>query len=152
MKKTVVGFIALLGIFFLASCGANGASQKTKTFTNEQNGVQMELVLNYEGDEVKKQTANNIMPYSSVGVSTKEEAKQLLDPIAKQYQAIKGIDYSLDYGEDAATESLTIDYSNLDYDAAKQLPGVTFEGDTSNGISMERTEKMLLDQGYTLKK
>ena len=79
MKKTVVGFIALLGIFFLASCGANGASQKTKTFTNEQNGVQMELVFNYEGDEVKKQTANNIMPYSSVGVSTKEEAKQLLD-------------------------------------------------------------------------
>ena len=63
------------------------------------------------------------MPYSSVGVSTKEEAKQLLDPIAKQYQAIKGIDYSLDYGEDAATESLTIDYSNLDYDAAKQLLG-----------------------------
>ena len=112
----------------------------------------MELVFNYEGDEVKKQTANNIMPYSSVGVSTTEEAKQLLDPIAKQYQAIKGIDYSLDYGEDAATESLTIDYSNLDYDAAKQLPGVTFEGDTSNGISMERTEKMLLDQGYTLKK
>ncbi|MDT2707740.1 hypothetical protein P7E05_03920 [Enterococcus gallinarum] len=54
MKKTVVGFIALLGIFFLASCGANGASQKTKTFTNEQNGVQMELVFNYEGDEVKK--------------------------------------------------------------------------------------------------
>ncbi|MCW3744122.1 YehR family protein [Enterococcus gallinarum] len=38
----------------LASCGANGASQKTKTFTNEQNGVQMELVFNYEGDEVKK--------------------------------------------------------------------------------------------------
>ncbi|MFZ7300434.1 DUF1307 domain-containing protein [Enterococcus gallinarum] len=67
MKKTVVGFIALLGIFFLASCGANGANQKTKTFTNEQNGVQMELVFNYEGDEVKKQTANNIMPYSSVG-------------------------------------------------------------------------------------
>ena len=75
-----------------------------------------------------------------------------MDPIAKQYQAIKGIDYSLDYGEDAATESLTIDYSNLDYDAAKQLPGVTFEGDTSNGISMERTEKMLLDQRVYLEK
>ncbi len=59
MKKTVVGFIALLGIFFLASCGANGASQKTKTFTNEQNGVQMELVFNYEGDEVKRKRKQN---------------------------------------------------------------------------------------------
>jgi uncharacterized lipoprotein YehR (DUF1307 family) len=149
MKKAVVGFIALLGIVFLASCGSN---QKNKTFTNEQNGVQMELVFNYEGDEVKKQTANNVMPYSSIGVSTKEEAQQLLDPIAKQYKAIKGIDYSIDYGDDEATESLTIDYTDLDYEAAKQLPGVSFEGDTSNGISMERTEKMLLDQGYTLKK
>jgi uncharacterized lipoprotein YehR (DUF1307 family) len=152
MKKSMVGLIALIGVFFLASCGSgSGAAQETKTFTNEQNGVQMELVFKYSGDEVKTQTANNTMPYSSVGVSTKEEAQTILDPIAEEYKDIEGIDYSIEYGEDEATESLTINYDNLDFDAAKELPGVSFEGDTSNGISMDRTEDMLLEQGYTLK-
>jgi uncharacterized lipoprotein YehR (DUF1307 family) len=152
MKKSMVGLIALIGVFFLASCGSgSGAAQKTKTFTNEQNGVQMELVFKYSGDEVKTQTANNTMPYSSVGVSSKEDAQTILDPIAEEYKDIEGIDYSIEYGEDEATESLTINYDNLDFDAAKELPGVSFEGDTSNGISMDRTEDMLLEQGYTLK-
>jgi uncharacterized lipoprotein YehR (DUF1307 family) len=77
--------------------------------------------------------------------------KSILDPIAEEYKDIEGIDYSIEYGEDEATESLTINYDNLDFDAAKELPGVSFEGDTSNGISMDRTEDMLLEQGYTLK-
>jgi uncharacterized lipoprotein YehR (DUF1307 family) len=117
----------------------------------DQNGVSMELVFTYEGDKVKTQTANNVMPYSAIGVTTKEEAQTVLDPIAEQYQQVKGLDYSLDYTDSEATESLTINYDELDYDSAKQLPGVSFEGNTENGISMERTEEMLLDQGYKLK-
>ena len=117
----------------------------------DQNGVSMELVFTYEGDKVKTQTANNVMPYSAIGVTTKEEAQTVLDPIAKKYQQVKGLDYSLDYTDSEATESLTINYDEFDYDSAKQLPGVSFEGNTENGISMERTEEMLLDQGYKLK-
>ena len=64
---------------------------------------------------------------------------------------MQGLDYSLEYSDSEAIESLTINYDELDYDSAKQLPGVNFEGDTDNGISMERTEEMLLDQGYELK-
>ncbi|MDV7751551.1 YehR family lipoprotein [Enterococcus casseliflavus] len=134
----------------MASC-SSGAKEETKTFTMDQNGVSMELVFTYEGDKVKTQTANNVMPYSAIGVTTKEEAQTVLDPIAEQYQQVKGLDYSLDYTDSEATESLTINYDELDYDSAKQLPGVSFEGNTENGISMERTEEMLLDQGYKLK-
>lgn len=137
--------------FFSWQAVARGTKEETKTFTMDQNGVSMELVFTYEGDKVKTQTANNVMPYSAIGVTTKEEAQTVLDPIAEQYQQVKGLDYSLDYTDSEATESLTINYDELDYDSAKQLPGVSFEGNTENGISMERTEEMLLDQGYKLK-
>lgn len=150
MKKALIGFLAVIGVLFLASC-SSGAKEETKTFTMDQNGVSMELVFTYEGDKVKTQTANNVMPYSAIGVTTKEEAQTVLDPIAKKYQQVKGLDYSLDYTDSEATESLTINYDELDYDSAKQLPGVSFEGNTENGISMERKEEMLLDQGYKLK-
>lgn len=152
MKKALLGFFALVGVLFLASCGNGAGSQEeSKTFTMDQNGVSMELVFNYSGDKVTSQTANNVMPYEAIGVSTKEEAQEVLDPIAKQYQQVQGLDYSLEYSDSEATESLTINYDELDYDSAKQLPGVSFEGNTDNGISMERTEEMLLDQGYELK-
>lgn len=150
MKKALIGFLAVIGVLFFASC-SSGAKEEIKTFTMDQNGVSMELVFTYEGDKVKTQTANNVMPYSAIGVTTKEEAQTVLDPIAEQYQQVKGLDYSLDYTDSEATESLKINYDELDYDSAKQLPGVSFEGNTENGISMERTEEMLLDQGYKLK-
>lgn len=152
MKKALLGFFTLIGILFLAACGnGTSTSEESKTFTMAQNGVSMELVFHYDGDKVTSQTANNVMPYEAIGATTKEEAQELLDPIAEQYQQVQGLDYSLEYSDSEATESLTINYDELDYDAAKQLPGVSFEGDTDNGISMERTEEMLLDQGYELK-
>lgn len=152
MKKALLGFFALVSVLFLASCGTGASSQEeSKTFTMDQNGVSMELVFNYSGDKVTSQTANNVMPYEAIGVSTKEEAQEVLDPIAEQYQQVQGVDYSLEYSDSEATESLTINYDELDYDSAKQLPDVSFEGNTDNGISMERTEEMLLDQGYELK-
>lgn len=152
MKKALFGFFTLVGVLFLASCGTGASTQEdTKTFTLAQNGVAMELVFHYDGDKVIRQTANNVMPYEAIGVATKEEAQELLDPVAKQYQQVQGLDYTLEYSDSEAIESLTINYDELDYDSAKQLPGVNFEGDTDNGISMERTEEMLLDQGYELK-
>lgn len=74
MKKALIGFLAVIGVLFLASC-SSGAKEETKTFTMDQNGVSMELVFTYEGDKVKTQTANNVMPYSAIGVTTKEEAQ-----------------------------------------------------------------------------
>ena len=52
MKKALIGFLAVIGVLFLASC-SSGAKEETKTFTMNQNGVSMELVFTYEGDKVK---------------------------------------------------------------------------------------------------
>ncbi|EAG2961645.1 DUF1307 domain-containing protein, partial [Listeria monocytogenes] len=49
MKKALIGFLAVIGVLFLASC-SSGAKEETKTFTMDQNGVSMELVFTYEGD------------------------------------------------------------------------------------------------------
>ncbi len=39
MKKALIGFLAVIGVLFLASC-SSGAKEETKTFTMDQNGFQ----------------------------------------------------------------------------------------------------------------
>ena len=46
--------------------------------------------------------------------------KTALEPVSKQYEDIKGLDYKLTYEDKQAIEKLTINYEKLDYDKAKK--------------------------------
>src|SRR5690554_4121999 len=48
------------------------------TLELEQNGVNMKLTYKADGDKVFEQTADNEMPYASLGVATAEEAEEAL--------------------------------------------------------------------------
>lgn len=151
MKRSVFSLVLLFVLVVFTACSAASQS-KTKTFVNDNAGMATEMVFTYEGDKVTHQKTTNTLPYESLGVTTKEEAKDILDPIAKEYQGHEGLTETIDYQEDHLVEVVEIDYSVVDIEAIRNIQGMVFEGDVSNGISLKRSEEMLLEQGFTEKK
>lgn len=146
MKK-IFSLLAVFGLA-LAMVGCAGAQEETTTYVAEANGVTMELTYYHTGDTVTKQTANNKIPYTSMGVTDAEGAKAILDPIAIQYQNVAGITHNIEYTDTEVIETLEIDYATLDYDKAKTIPGITMDENAKNGVSLEKSEQLLLSQGY----
>lgn len=146
-RKISILLIFLSLILFVAACSQS--KEETRTFTAEINGMKTEVIYTFIGDKVTKQETINFLPYATLNVTTKEEAEAIIAPIAEQYEGFPGLIDELQYGETELIETLTIDYQIVDIEKIKEIPGMSFSGDTSQGVSMKQSEKILLEQGYT---
>lgn len=146
MKK-LTGFVTILVLaLFLTACSED---ESTRTFELEQDGISTTLVYTATGDKVTKQTTENVVQYDLAGITSKEEAKELFDPMTEQFKSIEGLTHSLEYDDSKAIESLVIDYEAVNFDELENLPGMNFSEDpTNNGISMEKSAEMLESQGF----
>lgn len=147
IMKKLIGFITLVVLaVFLTACGED---ETTRTFEAEQNGIATTLEYTAKGDKVTKQTTENVIEYELAGIESKEQAKELFEPMTEQFQNIDGITHKLEYDDTKAIESLVIDYEAVDFDEIMDLPGMTFSEDPKkNGISMEKSADMLVSQGF----
>lgn len=150
MKKHLK-MITLLAVFaiLLVACGAK--KEESKTFVLDNGVVNTELTYYYVGDKVTKQTTKTILKYGQPGIENKEAVMKKMEPIAAKYKEIKGLEHKIEYGETEVIEELSMDYSQVDYEQLKGLEGMAFAGDPQNGISMKKSEEMLLAGGFTLK-
>lgn len=82
MKKALIIILGLLLVFVLSACGASGKAKDketsevaipTKTYVTTINGMVMEVIYTYDGDDVLTQTSKNRIAYSALGMETKEE-------------------------------------------------------------------------------
>lgn len=150
MKKILSIVAFLLVVLMVSGCGTDESS---KTYIQETKGVSIELTCYYHGDTVTKQVAKNTINYTALGQS-KEDIKTLFEASSQAYQGMKGVKESVSYDEDKAIETLTIDYTKVDFKALQKLPGVTLDKETlaSEKVSLAKTEALLKKAGYTLKK
>ncbi|HLQ97799.1 MAG TPA: YehR family protein [Candidatus Dormibacteraeota bacterium] len=116
----------------------------------EQNGVNMKLTYKAEGDKVIEQTSDNVIPYEAIGATNAEEAEETLAELVESYQSIEGITHNIEYQDDQAIESVTTNYEEIDMEAASELDGAVFEGDISQGISLQQSVNMLVQQGFEI--
>lgn len=147
MKKWLMISLTLLVSITLVACNSD---DNTVTLQTEQNGVIMKIAYKGDGDEVIEQTADNVMPYEALNVTTKEEAQKILAPVVGEYAKVKGITHNMDYQDDKVVESLKIDYEIADPEEVSQLVGTTFEGDISEGISLKKSVEALQAQGFEI--
>ena len=145
MKK-IISIISAILLIFVAGCSAK---EQSSTYVLEKNGVKIELTYYHDGDKVLRQTANNTMNYKEMG-ATKDQVKQALEPMAKQYQGVDGLEEKIDFQDDKAVETLTIDYTKVDLKKLKDLPGMDIDTDVES-VSLKDTEESLLSQGFTKK-
>ncbi len=148
MKKKGIGFLLILSmVLILAACGSKDAEKRV--FEAETMGITTTITYYHEDDKVVKQTAENVVPYANLGISSEEEAKEIFDPEAEKFQGIDGIKQKITYSDSEAVETLEVDYENLDFDKASELPGMMFDGDAKeNGVSMGKSADMLLEQRF----
>lgn len=146
MRKVTSLITILILALVLTACGGK---EETRTFESENPGVTTTITYTYKGDKVTKQTAENVISYEEVGLGSKEEAQEAFDPLVEQFQDIDGVTHKMDYTDSTATEQLTIDFSEADYEDIKSLPGMDLEGDTNKGVSMEKSAEILNNQGFT---
>ncbi|EAC4875710.1 DUF1307 domain-containing protein [Listeria monocytogenes] len=143
-KGTTVLFVMIMAVMLVAC----GDKEETKTYSLSQNGVDSKLTYTYKGDKVTKQTAENIMSYASLGVASKEDAEKMLKATSDKFQGIDGLKEKIEYKDDKAIETLEVDYTKISSEDMNKIPGMSSNGDTSKGISMEESAKMLESQGY----
>lgn len=149
IAKIVALFSALL--IALTACGGSDAAEETKTVLKGNiGGVESTITYYSINDEVTRQTTENVMPYSSLNVTSADEARQLLDPMAESFQGIDGLQHGFEYRDDAVVETLSIDYSTADVEKIAELPGSDFSGNLESGkVSLKESLKAFEGQGYT---
>lgn len=153
--KNILLSIAMLFVVVLATACSDKEATSTKTFVLDKNGIKTTITYTYieKEDKILKQNTQNVGVYAQLPkANSKEAAQKLLDPVAKNYQGIKGIKQSIDYQDDKFVEDLEIDYTDLDFEQAKKLFGPNFQDPTKVKVSLKKTEEGLLKQGYTEQK
>ena len=145
MRKAWALFLFAAVMIVLTACGNN---EETRTFELSDQGVQSTLVYTHSDDEVISQSTENIINYEELGID-KAQAEEIFAGYSDQYQDLAGVEHSFEFGDDEATENISIVYEEIDAEQLGGVEGIEFEGDPSEGISMERSAEMLIDQGYT---
>ncbi len=145
MEKWIMICLVLLVGCILVACNAE---EKTVTLQMEQEGVIMELTYKAEGDKVIEQSANNVLPYEALGVTTPEEAEEIMTEFIAGYDDTEGVTHNIDYQDDELIETLTIDYETVDLNEVNKLSGASFEGDLDKGVSLKKSIEVLEEQGY----
>ncbi|KRM97098.1 hypothetical protein FC19_GL000206 [Liquorilactobacillus aquaticus DSM 21051] len=129
-------------IFILAACSL--LPEKQVHYQRFGNGTDTRLTYYARRDKVTRQETRSIVLYSALGVTDKESAQQILVPFSKRFQGIDGLTEKITYKKTYAQEELTIDYSKVDIEKIRNLPGMRYSSSTkSNNISLKRSETLL---------
>ncbi len=145
MRKAWALFLFAAVMIVLTACGNN---EETRIFELSDQGVESTLVYTHSDDEVISQSTENIINYEELGID-KAQAEEIFAGYSDQYQDLAGVEHSFEFGDDEAAENISIVYEEIDAEQLEGVEGIEFEGDPSEGISMERSAEMLIDQGYT---
>lgn len=145
MRKAWMLFLLTVILVALTACGNN---EETRTFEMSESGIESTLVYTYSDDEVISQSTENQIDYGALGID-KAQAEEIFAPYAEEYEGLAGVQHDIEFEDDQATESISIVYEELNEEEIQDVEGITFEGDPAEGISMERSAEMLLNQGYT---
>ena len=147
MRKAWALFLFAAVMIVLTACGSN---EETRTLEMSDQGIESTLVYTHDDDKVISQSTENIINYEELGMD-KAQAEEMFGSMAEQYEGLSGVEHSFEFGDEEATETLTIVYDEVDSEELEGVQGMNFEGegDPSEGVSMERSAEMLEQQGYT---
>jgi len=149
MNKHLKRLLFLSLVLLISACSIWEKEEETRTFYIEEGGIELTLVYTYRGDEVLKQSTEIIIEYETFDLETKDEAEEFFSRfINNELGNIDGITYSINYHEDHVTEKITVGFEVVNIGEIKDLPGMNFQGDVENGISMNESAKLLIEEGF----
>ena len=137
-----------------ADAGEDAAAgeEQSKTFVLEEEGFVNELVYYHIDDEVQRQTSESDITYEALGVEDEEQARELLEQEAADYESVDGVEHNIQYDDEGIVETLEVDYTVAEISEISSLEGAEFDEEANEAqfISMEQSEEQLLNSGYEL--
>ncbi len=149
MKK--LNFLSLLIVITLLLSSCTGSGLKTLVYEAEDEGFKMTISLVTDGDRVFKQINRGELEYFMLDVENKDEAEELLKPMAEALQGLKGIDYKLDFSEETVVEELTIDFEETDVENYSKISTPLMQWDGEE-VKLVEVKELLENQGFKEKK
>ncbi|HHD7488651.1 TPA: YehR family lipoprotein [Klebsiella oxytoca] len=146
--KDKIVFFSTIMLILISLTGCDN-TERTKTFTNKINHVEITTTFIYKGDKVLKQISKNKIYYSDTVDKTKEALVKTLEPEQQKLQKIKGVEDSITYYDTYAEETVTMNIDELDFDMLNKLTGITRTGSKGTGISMKKMQKYFEASGFT---
>ncbi|MFT8741373.1 MAG: DUF1307 domain-containing protein [Liquorilactobacillus satsumensis] len=144
MKRFQVTRLILLVVLLTGLlAGCIFFQEKQVTYQRFGSGIDLRLTYYARKDRVTRQTTNSTILYSALGVTNKAGAKRILNPLAQKYQGIKGLHEKITYHKYYAREELSIDYTKVNLQKIKSLPGMYYSGSKNKQISLEKSEALL---------
>ena len=145
-KKVILTTISLITLGgLLTSCGEK---EQNTTYSLNKDGVKTDIIITHKGDEVTRQASKIKIPYESLGVLNKKQAKEQLETSTKTYEGIDGLTFQLDYKEKEVIQTLEVDFDKIDYRKAKGVAGLNLPSDPQKGIKLEESEKIIKKLGF----
>ena len=128
----------------------NKETAQTHTFVNKSNpGITSTLVYTVEGDNVTKQTAQNVADPEILG-ATPEEVKSTLEDTYKGYYGLKGVKQTIEIKDGKVVQDLEVDYSTASLDELRKALPEEYPG-IGNRVSFSITKNGLETLGFTEK-
>lgn len=145
--RRIFGLVSVIILMLvLAACGD---SEEKRTFESKEEGSESTVVYTHKGDKIINQTSKNSIVFAEIGL-TSDEVKEIFDMMSEEYQGIDGVTHKVEYTDEEAIESLTVDFEKVDFDKLGFIPGLAYdEGDDKDNTSMEKHAKNLAEIGYT---
>ena len=121
---------------------------KTHTFVNKSNsGITSTLVYTVEGDNVTKQTAQNVADPEILG-ATPEDVKSFIEEKYKGYNGLKGVKQTIEIKDGKVVQDLEVDFSVASISELRKALPEEYSG-IGNRVSFSNSKKALEGMGFT---
>jgi len=119
------------------------------SFVLDAEGIETTITMKAVGGIVTEQTTTNVFDYTTLGITSAEQAEQALADIMITVDDLEGFEQSIDYGDTEATQISRVDFAVFDLNDAQDLPGAMTSGVSEDAVvSYEENRKMLLEVGF----
>jgi uncharacterized lipoprotein YehR (DUF1307 family) len=154
MKKKTMSSVLCLMVLVLVLSACGKGEVLTKSYEKKSNEGEIVISYKYQGDIVNEQSTENKVPFSALGVTTKEEAEELLAPLVEQYKGLKGVTHKITYSDSEAVESVTVNFEEADFEQLRDVIGMDLGSGSNKNIkiSLKKSEDDLKLKGYVEKK
>ena len=123
---------------------------KTHTFVNKSNsGITSTLVYTVEGDNVIKQTAQNVADPEILN-ATPEDVKSFIEEKYKGYNGLKGVKQTIEIKDGKVVQDLEVDFSVASISELRKALPEEYSG-IDNRVSFSNSKKALEKMGFTEK-
>ena len=123
---------------------------KTHTFVNKSNsGITSTLVYTVEGDNVIKQTAQNVADPEILN-ATPEDVKSFIEEKYKGYNGLKGVKQTIEIKDGKVVQDLEVDFSVASISELRKALPEEYSG-IGNRVSFSNSKKALEKMGFTEK-